>query len=394
MKKEIDYDLGTFMIEGQEVKLIYKIYIKKGIYGGGISGRIYLPENYPNTEIRKYIEEEEQSNYYQRYINEKPDLFQLDIDYMYNNQFRDDNHAGRIYWMIKDQGKRLDILETMGLYDDDNKDDKMIIREYDNKEEGIFLYLSWLIFQPKSHNIKMTKSEEAAFRGIGRRCLCIAISKLLEDFEGLDARKTYVFLEASGSVTSDEKRENRIKELMKQNVGTIFYLIKQYEVLKLHKPKDILKRYFFELYPNHTFKFYELYLQKLNELRRYQKIYEEEKAKKEDIAASRYRLNILKLEKILEEVYGILPKLSAYPKMDLLVYKAQTDDSALKELIKDETIKSILCWDIARFEENLELIKYYNRNYGFEMIGHKDIGFTFMAGTMDKVINKCIGKNK
>lgn len=80
--------------------------------------------------------------------------------------------------------------------------DEKILQYIPDVEEYISIH--GFYFFPREYNIPLTDSEAIAFRGFGKRCMCLVFKRL---FESSPENDIGIYLEASGKILSIEDRQ-------------------------------------------------------------------------------------------------------------------------------------------------------------------------------------------
>lgn len=151
--------VGNYLIKGVIISLemVRRRYRPKKDEIKSYGFEIQLPDNYPDTELKRRIKDE-------------PYLFYLDF--------------------ATEDNKDLDNLPLV--------DKNIHIRNF--------------YFQPTEKQIPLIEDEKVAFRGLGKRCLCLALNLLFKGYE------MGVILEAYGSIEIDRKYEEYIRSLSRKKL--------------------------------------------------------------------------------------------------------------------------------------------------------------------------------
>lgn len=164
-------DLGSYIVDSTQVDL----YLNITIDNDKITLEVPFPSGYPSTPLRLSILEGRISPVYRG------------IFYSELNVISNEWSWRRTAW--------------------DNTRDILEIEGYD----GISIDMLYLIPKTASRLIRLTRDDELdMLRGLGRRCLCKAISFIVKHYE-FDIDDTIIILEAAGGAVRDQEDIQRVE---------------------------------------------------------------------------------------------------------------------------------------------------------------------------------------
>jgi hypothetical protein len=103
-----------------------------------------------------------------------------------------------------------------------------------------YIFIHEFYLYPKSSNTEMTREEQLAFGGIGKKVLCIVFNLLMDKFP-LRRERVLVVLEASGNIRDLVGTEAREREIKKLDKYALVDLIERYELLKMSNVVNMVK---------------------------------------------------------------------------------------------------------------------------------------------------------
>lgn len=181
------FNLGDYFVSGVKITLSLELKIDDKGY---VKMIVPLPDNYPDTEMKKSYENE----YYKHLFSSGLvfDPFDNELPYM--------------------------IISMYGIQPE---------RYFNDSPERYFVArLNGFYIIPKLQNFKLTSDENNFLKGLGKRALCVGLNHLAE-YYGIDTDRIIIYLEASGGAVRTAEDRIRFEQYKQHTPEHLMQMVRE-----------------------------------------------------------------------------------------------------------------------------------------------------------------------